>query len=44
MTKIPTFTRKELYDMTTTQLYELHDDVHNLENMIIGELMARGDY
>lgn len=41
---LPKITRHELYEMSTTELYELNDKVENIANQIKGELMARGDY
>ena len=38
------YTRKELYNMTTDQLYELSGKVINLEEKIKFELILGGNY
>ena len=37
-------TRKELFDMTTQQLYDLNGKVARLEERIKAELIGRGNY
>ena len=44
MTTMPKLTRKELYDMTTTQLYDLEGELSKLQDRIKAELLCRGDY
>ena len=41
---IPRITRKELFEMTTKQLYELNNELMLLEEKIKAELILRGDY
>ena len=42
--QIPKPTRKELSEMSTTQLYNLDDELSKLQEKIKAELICRGDY
>lgn len=44
MVIIPDLTRKELYEMTTSELYSISGEVTSLSERIKAELIARGDY
>ena len=41
---VPKITRKELYDMTTSQLYKLSNELMKLDKIIKSELVCRGDF
>ena len=42
--EIPKFTRKEIFKMTTQELYDLNSDLQREKNKVKSELIARGDY
>ena len=44
MITIQKLTRKELYDMSTTQLYRINGELLKLQEKIKAELICRGDY
>lgn len=44
MTTIPKLTGKDLYSMTTEQLYKLNNELSKLPEKIKPELICRGDY
>jgi hypothetical protein len=41
---IQKLTREELYDMNTTQLYRIDEELSKLQQKIKAELICRGDY
>jgi len=41
---IQKLTRKELYDMSTTQLYRIDGELAKLQGKIKAELICRGDH
>jgi hypothetical protein len=44
MEKLPNITRKELYEMTTNELYAINGKLSQLQEKIKSELICRGDY